>query len=40
VGSFCWFSMWFLLAIKFLPVVAISELKEALPPPLKAQARR
>ena len=38
IGSFCWFSMWFLLAIKFLPVVAISELKEAGPPPLRAAA--
>ena len=38
VGSFCWFSMWFLLAIKFLPVVAISEMKEAGPPPLRGGA--
>jgi hypothetical protein len=36
VGSFCWFSMWFLLFIKFFPSVAISEVKEALPPPLRA----
>ena len=40
VGSFCWFSMWFLLAIKFLPVVAISELKEAAAPPLRAGGAR
>jgi len=40
IGSFCWFSMWFLLAIKFLPVVAISELKEAAAPPMRAGAAR
>jgi len=40
IGSFCWFSMWFLLAIKFFPSVAISEIKEALPPPAKAGGRR
>ena len=40
VGSFCWFSMWFLLAIKFLPVVAVSELKEAAAPPLRAGGAR
>ena len=40
IGSFCWFSMWFLLAIKFFPSVAISEIKEALPPPLKAGGHR
>ena len=28
VGSFCWFSMFFLLFIKFFPIVAISEVKE------------
>jgi len=33
VGSFCWFSMWFLLFIKFFPAIAIAEVKESLPPP-------
>ena len=28
VGSFCWFSMFFLLFIKFFPIVAIAEIKE------------
>jgi Ni/Fe-hydrogenase subunit HybB-like protein len=27
-GSFCWFSMWFLLFLKFFPVIAITEVKE------------
>jgi molybdopterin-containing oxidoreductase family membrane subunit len=40
IGSFCWFSMWFLLFIKFFPAVAISEIKEALPPPVRAGGLR
>jgi len=28
VGSFCWFSMWFLLCLKIFPIIAISEVKE------------
>ncbi|MFP6624625.1 MAG: NrfD/PsrC family molybdoenzyme membrane anchor subunit [Myxococcota bacterium] len=28
VGSFCWFSMFFLLFLKFLPIIAIAEMKE------------
>jgi len=28
VGSFCWFSMWFLLFLKAFPVIAIGEMKE------------
>ncbi len=35
VGSFAWFGMFFLLFIKFLPWVAITEVKEVLPPPMK-----
>jgi len=35
LGSFGWFSMWFLLFIKNFPVVAISEVKEIVPPPLR-----
>ena len=27
-GSFCWFSMWFLLFLKVFPVIAITEIKE------------
>ncbi len=27
-GSFCWFSMWFLLFLKIFPVIAITEVKE------------
>ena len=34
-GSNAWFLMWFLLFIKFLPSMAIAELKELLPPKLK-----
>jgi len=34
IGSFGWFSMWFLLFIKQLPVIAISEVKEIVPPQL------
>ncbi|MDX1660680.1 MAG: NrfD/PsrC family molybdoenzyme membrane anchor subunit, partial [Gemmatimonadota bacterium] len=37
VGSFAWFFMWFLLFIKFMPSMAIAELKELLPPKLKRQ---
>jgi len=35
IGSFAWFGMFFLLFIKFLPAMAISEIKEILPAPLK-----
>ena len=35
VGSFGWFFMWFLLFIKQLPVLAISEIKEIIPPKMK-----
>ncbi len=38
VGSFGWFFMWFLLFIKQLPVIAISEVKEIVPPRLKEAA--
>ena len=34
LGSFGWFSMWFLLFIKNLPVIAIAEVKEIVPPSL------
>jgi molybdopterin-containing oxidoreductase family membrane subunit len=36
VGSFGWFFMWFLLFIKQLPVIAIAEVKEIVPPKLRA----
>ena len=35
LGSFGWFFMWFLLFIKQLPVVAIAEVKEIVPPKLR-----
>jgi molybdopterin-containing oxidoreductase family membrane subunit len=38
IGSFSWFSMWFMLFIKFFPALAIAEVKEALPPPGRTHA--
>jgi molybdopterin-containing oxidoreductase family membrane subunit len=38
LGSFCWFSFWFLLFLRLLPPVAIAELKEVLPAPLRRRA--
>jgi hypothetical protein len=35
IGSFGWFFMWFLLFCKQLPIMAISELKEVVPPRMK-----
>ncbi len=35
LGSFGWFFMWFLLFIKQLPVIAIAEVKEIVPPRLR-----
>jgi molybdopterin-containing oxidoreductase family membrane subunit len=35
IGSFGWFFMWFLLFIRQLPVIAISEVKEIVPPKLR-----
>jgi molybdopterin-containing oxidoreductase family membrane subunit len=35
LGSFGWFSMWFLLFIKQFPVIAIAEVKEGVPPLLR-----
>jgi molybdopterin-containing oxidoreductase family membrane subunit len=35
LGSFGWFFMWFLLFIKQLPVMAIAELKEVVPPKMR-----
>jgi molybdopterin-containing oxidoreductase family membrane subunit len=35
LGSFGWFFMWFLLFIKQFPVMAISEIKEIIPPRLR-----
>ncbi len=39
LGSFGWFFMWFLLFIKQLPVIAITEVKELVPPRLRAGRR-
>ena len=39
-GSFAWFFMFFLLFIKILPALSISEIKEILPAPTReAKAR-
>ena len=35
VGSFAWFGFWFLLFTRILPPVAIAELKEVIPPPMR-----
>ncbi|MBF0433682.1 MAG: polysulfide reductase NrfD [Fibrobacteria bacterium] len=35
IGSFGWFFMWFFLFVKFLPSLAIAELKEVSKPPLR-----
>jgi len=35
LGSFGWFFMWFLLFIRQLPVFALSEIKEIVPPKMK-----
>ncbi|GDX87511.1 molybdopterin oxidoreductase membrane subunit [Gemmatimonadota bacterium] len=38
LGSFGWFFMWFLLFIKQLPVIAIAEVKEIVPPRTRKSA--
>jgi molybdopterin-containing oxidoreductase family membrane subunit len=35
LGSFGWFFMWFLLFVKQLPVFALAEIKEIVPPKLR-----
>jgi len=35
IFSFSWFFLWFLLFVKVMPSVAIAEVKEQVPPPLK-----
>ncbi|MBM3906931.1 MAG: polysulfide reductase NrfD [Gemmatimonadetes bacterium] len=35
IGSFGWFFMWFLLFVRQLPVIALTEVKEIVPPRLK-----
>jgi len=35
VGSFAWFGLWFLLFTRLMPVVALAEIKEVLPPPMR-----
>ena len=39
VGSFAWFGFWFLLFTRLLPPVAIAELKEVLPLPLRGKKK-
>ncbi|HEX6629945.1 MAG TPA: NrfD/PsrC family molybdoenzyme membrane anchor subunit [Gemmatimonadaceae bacterium] len=36
LGSFGWFFMWFLLFVKQLPVLAMAEIKEIVPPKMRA----
>ena len=38
LGSFCWFGFWFLLFTRLIPPVAIAELKEVLPTPMRPRA--
>ena len=38
IGSFGWFFMWFLLFVKQLPVMALAEIKEIIPPKMKRAA--
>jgi hypothetical protein len=38
IGSFCWFGFWFLLFTRLLPPIAIQELKEVMPPPMRRKA--
>jgi hypothetical protein len=35
IGSAGWFGTWFLLFCKTFPAVAVTEIKEMVPPPLK-----
>jgi Ni/Fe-hydrogenase subunit HybB-like protein len=39
LGSFGWFFMWFLLFVKQLPILAITELKEIIPAPRRRPVR-
>jgi molybdopterin-containing oxidoreductase family membrane subunit len=38
LGSFGWFFMWFLLFIRQLPVMALAEIKEIIPPKMRQRA--
>jgi Ni/Fe-hydrogenase subunit HybB-like protein len=38
-GSFAWFFMWFLLFMRVFPAVAVAELKEVLPAPMRGRRR-
>jgi len=39
IGSFGWFFMWFLLFVRQLPILAITEVKEILPPRRRSPAK-
>ncbi|MCB0311454.1 MAG: polysulfide reductase NrfD, partial [Bdellovibrionales bacterium] len=39
IGAFGWFGMWMTLFIKFFPAVAIAEMKEILPYPVRDQSK-
>jgi molybdopterin-containing oxidoreductase family membrane subunit len=36
IGSFAWFFFWFLLFVRLFPAVAISEIKEVVPAPMRS----
>jgi molybdopterin-containing oxidoreductase family membrane subunit len=40
LGAFCWFFLLFWLFVRFLPTVAVAEIKEQLPPPVKEERVR
>jgi molybdopterin-containing oxidoreductase family membrane subunit len=39
LGSFAWFGFWFLLFTRIIPPVAVAELKEVMPAPIRHQER-
>jgi molybdopterin-containing oxidoreductase family membrane subunit len=39
IGSFGWFGFWFLLFTRLIPPIAVAELKEVLPAPMRRQHR-
>ena len=39
LGAFCWFFLLFWLFTRFLPTVAVAEIKEHLPPPVKEEGK-
>jgi len=39
IGTFGWFFFWMLLFIRLLPPVALAEIKEVLPPPMRPKKK-